>query len=198
MTRVPSSSATTRTKTSLDVTRECGACSFCCKVMAIDELKKPNGQWCEHRCSQVGCSIYRRHPASCKSFACQWLLEPTMPHRFRPDRSKVVLVYEAHEARLVAHCDPSNPLAWLREPIFSLLKQQARSTWYSNMHVVAKAGRKLWLITPTEQISLGEVHERSPIEIIKSRDGSAEVIVLPTINEGADIEDHLIDLRTKS
>lgn len=32
--------------------RSCGACTFCCKVMMIEELQKPPGPWCEHRKGQ--------------------------------------------------------------------------------------------------------------------------------------------------
>jgi hypothetical protein len=119
-----------------------------------------------------------------------------MPQRFRPDRSKVVLATDENGGRLVAHCDPSNHLAWRREPIFSLLKQQARATWGSEMHVVAKAGQRLWVITPVEEIDLGEVHERSPVQILQFRDGSATVTVLPPVPEGADIREHVNALKS--
>jgi hypothetical protein len=28
--------------------RSCGSCSLCCKVMPVQELSKPAGQWCVH------------------------------------------------------------------------------------------------------------------------------------------------------
>ena len=175
--------------------RTCGSCSFCCKVMSIDELDKPMGSWCVHRKGPSGCSIYGSHPHSCQVFACQWLLEPSMPHRFRPDQTKVVLTTDDDGPRLIANCDPSNALAWRREPIFTLLKRQAEATWASDATVIAKAGRRLWLITPTQELDLGEVDERAPMSILKARDGSASVTVLPPIPAADDVAEHLTKLR---
>jgi hypothetical protein len=154
--------------------RTCGACSQCCKVMGIDELAKPAGVWCSHRVVGVGCDIHGRHPASCRAFACQWLVEPAMPPRLRPDRTKVVLVAEGEPARLVAYCDPANPLAWRREPVYSLLKAQARAAVRS---VIARAGARLWLIAADEDIDLGEVDPRSAFRV--ERDGGGRLRVTP-------------------
>lgn len=99
--------------------------------------------------------------------------------------------------RLAAHCDPTNPLAWRREPIFSLLKEQARNTWASTMTVAAKAALRVWIITPSTEIDLGEIDERAPIEIVKCRDGSAIVTVLPPIDESENIREHLNRLRSQ-
>lgn len=174
--------------------RTCGSCTFCCKVMAVDELHKPVGKWCDHRVAS-GCSIYGQHPPSCQEFTCQWLGEPSMPAAFRPDRTKVVLTADDEGPRLIANCDPNNPMTWKREPIYSLLKRQAAITWRSNMTVMAKAGSRMWLITPTKEIDIGEVHDRAPMSIEKSGAGDAVVKVLPLIEEGLDVDDHLDKLR---
>jgi hypothetical protein len=154
--------------------RSCGPCTFCCKVMSIDELAKPVGTWCEHCTPGRGCAIYGQHPQSCRDFACQWLLEPDMPHRYRPDQSKVVLAAEGDGPRLVAHCDPANPTAWRRNPMYALLKQQARATWGTGATVVAKAGLRLWLIAPEQDIDLGEVDPRSPFKIEQTDGGTGK------------------------
>lgn len=177
------------------VQRSCGTCSFCCKVMAVEELAKPMGAWCAHRSPGRGCGIHGSHPPSCQGFACQWLLEPAMPHRLRPDQTKVVLTAEAEGARLVANCDPANPAAWRRGPIYDFLKQQARATWGSGRTVLAKAGRRLWLIAPEEDVDLGEVHPRSPLRIEQpSRGGPVKVTVLPPIPQGMSLAARLADL----
>jgi hypothetical protein len=157
--------------------RSCGSCAMCCKIMAIDELAKPAGTWCVHRRGPTGCGIHGAHPPSCRAFSCQWLLEPDMPRRLRPDQTKVVLVYRDEGPGLVAFCDPSNPLAWRREPMFSLLKQQATATWDQPMIVIAQAGRRTWLITPTLEIDLGDVN--AGLRVRKSADGSASVELVP-------------------
>jgi hypothetical protein len=156
--------------------KSCGACSQCCKVMGIEELAKPVGVWCQHRRAGVGCDIHGRHPASCQAFACQWLIEPAAPARFRPDRTKVVLAAEGDPPRLVAYCDPANPLAWRREPIYGLLKARARA---SPLTVVARAGARLWLIAPDEDVDLGEVDAASAFQVERGHDGRLRVTALP-------------------
>jgi hypothetical protein len=174
--------------------KSCGSCNFCCKVMEIDELQKPFGEWCGYAKPGKGCSIYGEHPASCQAFSCQWLIEPEMPDEYRPDRTKVVLTadHDCGHDRLVANCDTNNPVAWRREPMYSLLKKQATISWGAGMIVVAKAGRRLWLITPSEDLDLGEVHERSPFLIEQlAETGKVKVTVLPPLAVGEDLEDRM-------
>ena len=156
----------------------CGSCTFCCKVLEIVELAKPAGKWCDHCLPGKGCGIHGDHPPSCQAFKCQWLLDPGLPHRFRPDQTKVVLIFDADGTRLTAHCDPANPLAWRREPMRSRLRQQAAGVWGKGT-VVAKAGHRMWVIAPTHEIDLGEIDPRSPINIEQYADGTIEVAVLP-------------------
>lgn len=162
--------------------------------MVIEELEKPAGSWCHHRLTGYApCGIYGSHPSSCKSFVCQWLIEPLLDDRLRPDISKVVLVADDRD-RLIAYCDTNNPLAWRREPMFSILKQQAAATWMTKHHVYAKAGPRMWLITPIAEIDLGLVDDRSPMDVRMFPDGRATVRVLPPIPEDADVEEHLAAL----
>ena len=179
----------------MSVGRECGSCSQCCKTMGIVELAKPAGAWCPHRGAAVGCSIYGSRPGSCRAFACQWLLSPDMPQKFRPDRTRVVVAAEDEGPRLVAYCDPANPLAWRREPVFSMLKQQATATWRSPLNVMATAWARLWLITPTTEIDMGEVHPRAPFEILKYPDGSATFRVFSPVEKATDVVARLGSLR---
>ena len=55
--------------------RACGDCTLCCKVMAIEELAKPAGQWCRHCKPGRGCLIYDSRPAECSAFDCLWLID---------------------------------------------------------------------------------------------------------------------------
>jgi hypothetical protein len=164
--------------------KTCGSCTFCCKVMGIAELAKPQGVWCPHCKPGRGCGIYEERPPSCRTFACQWLAEPDMPDIFKPDRSKVVLDVDPSGPRLMAECDPAAPLAWREEPIYSLLKGQAREKWGGAMMVLARAGRRTWLITPREDIDLGLVDPRSTLDVQQRPDGSAVVKVSPPAPAG--------------
>jgi hypothetical protein len=172
--------------------RKCGTCSQCCKILGIEGLDKAIGEWCRHRKPGVGCGIYGAHPPACQTFACQWLREPDLPHRYRPDQTKVVLASDHDGYRLVAHCDPANPWAWRREPIRSLLRERARARWGSGAVVMAKVDRRLWVITPDGEVDIGEIDPRAPMKFDQRPDGSVGVEILPAIPEGEDLQSGLV------
>ena len=104
-----------------------------------------------------------------------------MPDAYRPDLTKVVITVETDpQPRLIANCEPANPVAWRSEPIYSLLKDRARATWTSSAMVVARAGLRMWLITPDADIDMGEVAPGSPFVVEQSAaTGAVKVTVLP-------------------
>ncbi len=157
--------------------KSCGPCGLCCKVFAVEELAKPMGVICAHRSKAVGCSIHPDRPASCRSFECVWLMDPEMPHRFRPDQTQVVLDQEADGQRLIARCDPANPRAWRREPMYSALKRRAADTWGSGKLMIAVSGRRTWVITPREDIDLGEVDPAARLKVVEGNNGVVSVVV---------------------
>lgn len=73
--------------------RECGGCTSCCKLLGIDELAKPQDEWCKHCNIGVGCKIWHGegYPPSCKVYQCLWLQQETIPERWRPDKAKAVM-----------------------------------------------------------------------------------------------------------
>ena len=155
--------------------KTCGACNFCCKVLEIQELAKPAGVWCPNARPGKGCAIHGSHPASCQAFACQWLIDPGMPDDFRPDRSKVVLRMDVEARRITADCEAANPMAWRREPMYGLLKENARRSWALGYLVIAKVGQKMWLIAPQEDVDLGEVAPGALIRVESSVTGRLKV-----------------------
>ena len=96
------------------MSRICGTCTLCCKVMGIAELAKPRDQWCPHCAPGNGCKIYAEpsRPASCAGFACAWLIGEGLPEAMRPDKSHVVIVPPNAGAVAAFHVDPAEPLAW--------------------------------------------------------------------------------------
>ncbi|WP_337186437.1 YkgJ family cysteine cluster protein [Phenylobacterium sp.] len=157
--------------------KACGPCTMCCRVLAVAELDKPAGRPCAHAKPGAGCGIYEHRPQGCRVFECVWLMDPEMPHRFRPDQTKVVLDQDARGQRLVARCDPANPLAWRRNPIYAALKGRAADTWGTGRIVLAVAGRRTWLIAPREDVDLGEVGAEATLQVIERADGSIVVEV---------------------
>jgi hypothetical protein len=76
------------------MSRECGSCSMCCKVLSIEELNKPADKWCTHCTPGKGCGIYKDRPEVCKTFKCGWLLSPEVPDWMKPSESKVLLQWD--------------------------------------------------------------------------------------------------------
>lgn len=158
-------------------TKSCGSCTMCCKVLAVNELAKPMGVRCVHVARARGCSIYAERPHACRSFECVWLMDPEMPHRFRPDQTKVVLDQDPEGTRLIARCDPANPQAWRRNPMYAALKGYAADTWGTGRIVLAVAGWRAWLVTPREDVDLGEISVDSHLEITEVAGGAVTVKV---------------------
>jgi len=154
---------------------------MCCKLLAVAELEKPMGVLCAHCRPGQGCGIYLERPHACRSFQCVWLLDPEMPHRFRPDQSRVILDQDHDGRRLIARCDPANPLAWRRNPIYGALKAYAAKEWGSGRIVIAVAGRRVWLIAPREDVDVGEIDPASTLHVAERGDGSIHVRVGDTV-----------------
>lgn len=68
--------------------RECGDCTLCCTLLAVQDIDKPAQTRCEHEC-EAGCAIYESRPWSCKRFDCLWL-KGELPIWARPDKTGVV------------------------------------------------------------------------------------------------------------
>lgn len=78
--------------------RRCGACTECCRTLAIPTLGKPADKLCEHARSCGGCGIYDARPSECRTFQCQWLMSPEIfRRRDRPDRLGVMFDLVEHE-----------------------------------------------------------------------------------------------------
>ena len=101
-----------------------------------------------------------------------------MPHRFRPDQTRVMLDQDPAATRLIARCDPANPQAWRRNPMYAALKAYAADSWGAGRIVLAVAGRQTWLITPTSEVDLGEVEPGADLKITEGPGGRVDVAVL--------------------
>jgi hypothetical protein len=74
------------------VTKTCGSCTVCCKLISVKELNKPAGTPCQHCNIGRGCAIYQDRPHSCRAWSCGWLVTPDMRDEYRPDRCGFVLM----------------------------------------------------------------------------------------------------------
>lgn len=79
------------------VQRRCGACSLCCVVLRVDELRKLAGVSCIHQRAgddsaraEGGCGIHATRPGICRAYRCLWL-SGGLEEGDRPDRIGAVL-----------------------------------------------------------------------------------------------------------
>jgi len=146
--------------------------------MEVTPLAKPAGEWCRHCAVGSGCEIYDSRPQECRDFVCQWLVMPQMPDSMRPDKIKVLMITEGANFNLAAYCEPANPLAWRKEPIYGLLKRYAQQGWGARS-VTVRIGLRMWLITPDEDVDLGIVPANAPVSYVKGADGRIRATVSP-------------------
>jgi hypothetical protein len=100
--------------------RQCGDCTVCCTVMAIDkpEIQKEAAVTCRH-CTASGCAIYQSRPNLCRDYHCGWRQLPILDDDWRPDRSGVFVEVEAIEGMTgLSLVLLGNPLKTVRQPWF--------------------------------------------------------------------------------
>ncbi len=99
--------------------RDCGSCTVCCTLMAIDkpEMQKQAGVACRH-CA-AGCTIYDTRPSLCRDYFCGWRQLPILDDSWRPDRSGVFVELEPIEGQMgLKLVLAGNPLKIVRSPWF--------------------------------------------------------------------------------
>ena len=164
--------------------RTCGSCSLCCKVLRVDELHKPMGQWCAHFKAGVGHGR-AENPQALEATTGLWVRAmDRAADAVRPDRCKVVMTIDDGGHRIIARADPADPTAWRREPIHGQLRRWAADFWFKGRTIWAMVGTRMWLVTPDRDVDIGETDERCPTAYQQAPDGTITVIVLPPLPEG--------------
>ena len=145
--------------------RSCGSCTLCCKVLGIDEIKKPRNEWCPHCEKSKGCKIYLERPSECRNFECLWLRMEQVPEALKPQKCKVVLSAEFEGARISAYVDDTFPTAWREKPVLAYLRTLSNSKFKEtkNRQVIVRVGKRAIAILPDKEIDLGDVSAESMI-----------------------------------
>jgi hypothetical protein len=139
--------------------RSCQGCTMCCKLMEIDTLAKPRGDWCPHCNQKQGCTIYAQRPEACRIFHCGYLRIPHLDERWKPAKAKFLINYETRHNRIVIHVDPARPDAWRVEPYYSEIRNWARNAARDQGLVVVWTGHHAVAILPDREKDLGHVRD---------------------------------------
>ena len=162
--------------------RQCGDCTLCCKVMAIEQLAKPASTWCPHCKPGRGCRIYPDRPEECGAFSCVWLVNELLEEHWKPSRSKLVLT--TSDDGLEVRCDPGFPDAGRKAPLRDELREWVLSGEALDMTVVVIVGQRMTLLTREREFDLGIV---GPDErIVRELEGTRVVNV--TVAKASDLE----------
>jgi hypothetical protein len=163
--------------------RECGDCTLCCKVMAIEQLAKPAGSWCPHCNPRRGCLTYATRPAECQTFSCLWLVDNRLDPHWKPSKSRFVLT--TSEDGIEIRCDPGFPDAWRKEPYRSEIREWAVSGEAHDVTVVVMTGQKMILVTPDREFDLGVVQPDE--RIVREIEGT--LVVNATVVKASDLDE---------
>jgi len=107
--------------------RDCGACTMCCTVPAIDkpELQKVSMSTCRHCDAGHGCTIYATRPEICRTYYCAWRRLDIFSDEWRPDLSGVYAELDGEDIPPQFESSVGinlilvgNPLKTIREPRF--------------------------------------------------------------------------------
>ena len=134
--------------------KSCGDCGMCCKVLHIDELAKPAGQWCGVFRKGSGCGDYEARPGACRGFQCLWLTSEKLDAAWRPDKAGFLMYADRDGKRLNVVVDPGKPVSWKREPYHSRLKAMS-SRALDGYELLMCVGYRRVVMFPTEYIDLG-------------------------------------------
>jgi len=137
------------------MTRSCGDCTMCCKVLAVAAMNKPLLTWCPQCQIGKGCAIYATRPAECAEFACLWLLDETMPAELQPNKVKFV-TYPHRDGYLVIDCDPQAKGVHLDKKFLPIFARLAAALEPNGGFVLICYGAQVFAMTPRAVFDLGK------------------------------------------
>lgn len=158
------------------MTRKCGDCQLCCKLVPVKSLGKAAGERCKHQSRSKGCKIYDRRPNCCRLWSCAWQAESdadAMDLR-RPDRTHYVIdcmpdfievQYHYENKTRKIPCiqiwiDPKYPKAYEDPALLAFLKRRGENGYIGVIRLNGRDAFVLWPPAMTTdgrwQISTGE------------------------------------------
>jgi hypothetical protein len=188
------------------MTRQCGDCQLCCRLLPVPPLGKKAGERCQHQKFGKGCTVYHRagFPPECGWWSCRWLVNNDTADLSRPDRSHYVIDvmpdhvtlqndndgYRQNLQVVQIWCDPKHPAAH-RDPA---LRDYLRRRGDESIVGLVRYGvaRETLLIIPPQMAPDGEWHEldssvvnvqqegqHSLMDTVQALGGEARMVVDP-------------------
>lgn len=143
------------------MTRQCGSCSLCCRLLDIPEFNAPPGTWCRHCKPGVGCRIHPDRPENCRTYECAWLMGKATDDWF-PAKCKIIcdqVMVDPDGLFMRFTVDPGYPTRWRERPFYDVIKQMAREglRGVDGLHfkTVVSINGKWTLILPDREIPHG-------------------------------------------
>jgi len=145
--------------------KTCGTCSLCCKVLQIEPLAKPAGQWCAHVRKGMGCGVYQDRPTPCRVFTCGWLARDDLDESWKPERCRFLIRDENQLGQLCIDVDPGLPNAWRQDPYYSRIKQWSKAIWTLSVCVVVYAGDRNIVVFPEEDLEIDALGQGEQLRV---------------------------------
>ena len=155
----------------MDNSKSCDGCAMCCMVMGVKALDKPKGVWCTHCSSRKSCDDYEARPDECRNFYCGYITVEMLDERWKPSKSKIIMVEELGGRRVTAYVDPNRPDAWRKEPFYSTLKGWSQAALAQNRQVMVCVNDRTYIIFPDRDVDLGVVDADHHVISVLSGDG---------------------------
>lgn len=155
------------------LSRKCGDCQLCCKLLPVKSLAKDANTRCKHQRHGKGCAVYRKpgFPMDCALWNCRWLVDDATADLKRPDRSHYVIDIMPDYVTVVADesgekqdipvlqiwCDPAYPNAH-RDPALRAYIEKMGEEGYCAL-VRYSSTRAIFLAPPNIPNANGEWFE---------------------------------------
>ena len=148
--------------------RNCDDCTMCCKLGAIEELNKPDGEWCPDCIPGKGCGVYETRPQICRGFHCFFLLSD-LSEEWRPSHCKF-MVSTLMDGAVAISVDAARPDAWKKEPYFSMIRQWSKEA----TRVVVFVGLRAIAVYPEKIEELGIIDDEHGLTVVSEQTPNGE------------------------
>lgn len=69
---------------------DCDGCTLCCKLLNIEWMDSPAGEYCKECEPGKGCGIYHSRPEKCKEYHCAYSQMNKVSSDLRPDKCAII------------------------------------------------------------------------------------------------------------